>query len=367
MAEIKSVTSHPRLDEAIGMLRDVISIPSFSGEEKDVADLWQCWLAQNCHGTLRRLHNNLFVTCASFRPGRPLLMLNSHIDTVRPAASWTRDPFSPDRQPDRLYGLGSNDAGASGVALALTFAALSERDDLPVNLLLALTANEERMGEDGMRAFLPHLRRLGLYLDMAIVGEPTGMRPAVAERGLVVLDAVTEGKSGHAARDEGINAIYRAIDDIEAIRRFSPERVSQTLGPIKTSVTMIGAGTQHNVVPDRCSYVVDVRTTDAYTNEQTVEMLRKAVKWSTLTPRSTRIRASVIDPGHPLALSATAECGSPFVSPTTSDMALMPDIPSLKIGPGESARSHSADEFIKFSEINAALFAYPAIIKGIKS
>ncbi|MDE6077486.1 MAG: M20/M25/M40 family metallo-hydrolase, partial [Muribaculaceae bacterium] len=327
---------------------------------------------------VERLHNNVFAVAPGFNPKRPTLMLNSHHDTVRPAASYTRDPYSPDivtdpTQPgiegDRLYGLGSNDAGASGVALASTFLDIVENPEvfagLPFNLILAITAAEEVMGEHGMRAFLPHLAERGLTPDMVIVGEPTGMQPAVAERGLLVFDGVTIGKSGHAARNEGINAIYRAIEDIDRLRSFSPEKTSEVLGPIKVSVTMINAGTQHNVVPDKCTFVVDVRTTDAYTNEETVKLLQDTVKWSTITPRSTRVHASVIGNDHPLVKSAVALGRTPFISPTTSDMALMHGIPSLKIGPGESSRSHTADEYILLSELNEALHLYPSLISGL--
>ena len=204
---------------------------------------------------------------------------------------------------------------------------------------------------------------MGLTPDMVIVGEPTGMKAAVAERGLLVFDAVTEGKSGHAARDEGINAIYRAIEDIETLKNWHEPAPSAVLGPIKVSVTMIEAGSQHNVVPDKCSYVVDVRTTDAISNEETVELLSKAVKWSRLTPRSTRVHASVISEDHPLVRAAVALGIETFISPTTSDMALMHNIDSLKIGPGESSRSHTADEFVKISEINEALRIYPHLIE----
>lgn len=197
---------------------------------------------------------------------------------------------------------------------------------------------------------------------MVLVGEPTGMQPAIAERGLLVFDGVAPGKSGHAARNEGENAIYRAMEDIDLLRRFTTPKVSETLGPIKVSVTVINAGTQHNVVPDSCSYVVDVRTTDAYSNDETVELLRKAVRWSRLTPRSTRVHASVIPSDHPLVESAVALGRTPFVSPTTSDMALMHGIHSLKMGPGESSRSHTADEYVLISEIEEALDIYPRLI-----
>ena len=369
---------HPRFNEAVNLLRRLISTPSPSREEAATADIWEEWLRNQGIDYVERLHNNVFAVAPGFNPERPTLMLNSHHDTVRPAASYTRDPYSPDivtdpTQPgiegDCLYGLGSNDAGASGVALASTFLDIVENPEacagLPFNLILAITAAEEVMGEHGMRAFLPHLAERGLTPDMVIVGEPTGMQPAVAERGLLVFDGVTIGKSGHAARNEGINAIYRAIEDIDRLRSFSPEKTSEVLGPIKVSVTMINAGTQHNVVPDKCTFVVDVRTTDAYTNEETVKLLQDTVKWSTITPRSTRVHASVIGNDHPLVKSAVALGRTPFISPTTSDMALMHGIPSLKIGPGESSRSHTADEYILLSELNEALHLYPSLISGL--
>lgn len=353
------------LQESILHLQSLIRIPSFSDQEDEAADLWEKWLKERGAKVFRH-HNNIYSKSGSWTSGKPILLLNSHLDTVRPVQSYSRNPFSPDIEGDLIYGLGSNDAGASGVSLASTFLSLYDNESLPVNLLLAITASEERMGEKGMRSFLPHLREEGIYPDMAIVGEPTDLQPAIAERGLVVLDAEVKGKSGHAARNEGINAIYLAIEDIWRLKEFSPDKTSDILGPIKVSVTMIDSGTQHNVVPDRCRYVVDVRTTDAYSNEETVELLQEKVKWSRLSPRSTRIRASVIDKSHPLVKSVMDLGLQPFVSPTTSDMSLMHDLPSLKIGPGRSERSHSADEFIKISEIENALKIYPALISGIK-
>lgn len=360
---------HPRLDDAVLLLSRLISVPSFSREEEGTARIWEEWMRERFGKRSQRLHNNLFVLPRCFDPCKPTLMLNSHHDTVRPVPSYTRDPFSPEIVDGRIYGLGSNDAGAAGVALAYSFLELDREEEkvpnLPFNVLLAITAAEEVMGEHGMRAFLPYLRERGLSPDMVIVGEPTGMQPAVAERGLVVLDGVAFGRSGHAARAEGINAIYRAIEDITTLREFEAPKVSPVLGPLKISVTMINAGTQHNVVPDRCSFVVDVRTTDAYTNEETVELLREAVKWTTLKPRSTRIQASVIPLDHPLTRAAVAQGLTPFVSPTTSDMALMHGIDSLKIGPGQSSRSHTADEYIELSELDEALWLYPRIIRSV--
>lgn len=348
-------------DEAIELLRRLIAAPSPSREETATADILFQWLAAK-GAEPQRLHNCVWAFATDYDPTLPTLMLNSHHDTVRPAASWTRDPFTPTVEGDRLYGLGSNDAGASVVSLAVTFIAMLGRK-LPFNLLLALTAEEEVMGEHGMRAFLPEMERQGVKIDMAIVGEPTSLQPAVAERGLIVLDCVAHGKSGHAARNEGINALYIAIDDINRLRAYEFDRVSPTLGPIKISVTQIEAGRQHNVVPDECRFVADVRTTDAYTNEQTAEILNSILQ-SDAKPRSTRVRASVISDEHPLVRAATSLGLKPFVSPTTSDMALMP-FPSLKIGPGESSRSHSADEYILPSEIDAALKLYPQLIERL--
>ncbi len=355
-----------QLAEAVELLREMIKRPSFSREENATADLLEGWLRDKGVTTVKRLHNNVYALAPDYDPSRPTLMLNSHHDTVRPARGYTREPFGAEVEGGCVYGLGSNDAGASVVSLVSTFLSLQHDTTLPVNLLLAITAAEEVMGELGMRAFLPHLEAEGLIPDMVIVGEPTGMQPAVAERGLVVLDAEVIGKSGHAARNEGINAIYRAIEDIECLRRFEAPCCSSTLGPIKVNVTMIEAGTQHNVVPDVCRYVVDVRTTDAYTNAETVELLRKTVHWSVLTPRSTRIQASVIDEAHPLVRAAVGQGRETFISPTTSDMALMHGIPSLKIGPGMSQRSHTADEFVRLDEIEEALCLYPTIIRNIR-
>lgn len=359
-------SSHPRLSEATALLQRLIATPSPSREEACTADIWYQWMLDAGCTDTHRLHNNVWTVAPGFHPGRPTLMLNSHHDTVRPASSYTRPPYSPDIVDDRLYGLGSNDAGASCVSLAYTFLDFcSHATELPFNLILAITAAEEVMAPEGMRALLPHLTEIGMRPDMVIVGEPTGMLPAIGERGLVVLDGVASGISGHAARHEGINALYRAIDDINRLRRFTLPRQSRLLGPVSVNVTMINAGSQHNVVPDHCTYVVDVRTTDAYSNADTVELLRTAVAHSILTPRSTHIQASALSTQHPLYKAAVGLGLEPFVSPTTSDMALMQGIPALKIGPGQSARSHTADEYVLLSEISHALHLYPRLIKHL--
>lgn len=327
-----------------------------------MADLWFYWLKVNGAKNVRRFHNNIYAFNDNFDKSKPILLLNSHLDTVKPVTSYTRDPFKAEIVDGKLYGLGSNDAGASGVSLADTFLDLQGRKDLNFNLILAITASEERMGEFGMRAFLPHIKEEGFYPDFAIVGEPTNMEVGIGERGLVVLDCETKGKSGHAAREEGINAIYKAIDDIEILRNFKFPKESGILGPVKISVTMISAGTQHNVVPDKCKYVADVRTTDVFSNEETVEILQSAVKYSLLTPRSTRIRASVVPSDSPLVLAADKLGLKKFISTTTSDMALMYDFPSIKMGPGKSERSHTADEHVRLDEIKKALEVYKAYI-----
>lgn len=343
--------------DAVELLKRLIATPSLSRDEARTAELISGYLAEH-DAAPERLANNVWVRSDGFDPTRPTLLMNSHHDTVRPAASYTRDPFAPTVEGDRLYGLGSNDAGASAVCLIQTFLTFRTRK-LPFNLVLAVSAEEECMGENGMRALLPALDRI----DMALVGEPTGMQAAAGERGLVVLDCTAHGKSGHAARGEGVNALYIALEDIARLRSFRFERESELLGPVGIAVTQIEAGTQHNVVPDTCRFVADIRTTDAYTNEETVEILRGTLR-SQAVPRSTRIRASALDAAHPLARAAQAARRRSYVSPTTSDMALMP-FPSLKMGPGESSRSHTADEYVLMSEIGEGIGIYEEFIRQL--
>ena len=351
---MKTVTAY----DAIALLDRLIAAPSHSREENVTADILEGFLYE--HGVdVQRIHNNLWAKSIDFDASKPTLLLNSHHDTVKPSAAYTLDPYKPLHRDGRIYGLGSNDAGASLVALAATFCN-SFNEGHKFNVVLALTAEEEVMGEKGMRAMLPELERVGIRIDMALVGEPTGMNAAVGERGLLVFDATSHGTRGHVARNEGENALYKAISDIEKLRNFRFERCSELLGPINVAVTMISAGTQHNVVPDECKFVVDVRTTDAYTNEETVGLLQSVVECD-LIPRSTRVRASVIDKEHPLVKAAMAIGRECFVSPTTSDMALMP-FPSLKMGVGDSARSHTADEYVLESEILEGVELYERMI-----
>ncbi len=346
--------------EPLELLRELISTPSISRDEDNTATIIERWLLQ-CGIKTYRHGNNILAYSKGFDSSRrKTLLMNSHHDTVRPAASYTRDPFAADIVGDKLYGLGSNDAGASVVCLMNAFAKLWNKP-LNINLLLAITCEEEVMGEGGIRSLSEELK----CVDMALVGEPTQLQAAIGERGLVVLDCVAKGVSGHAARDEGENALQKAVDDIIKLRNFEFEKRSKLLGDIRLSTTMIEAGTQHNVVPDTCKFVVDIRTTDAYTNQEVVDILRGALS-SQLTPRSTRITASALDQKHPM-LRAAVELGSePYVSPTTSDMALM-SYPSLKLGVGDSARSHTADEYVLVSEVEKGLEYYIKYIEKLSS
>lgn len=346
--------------DAIDMLKEMISIPSFSREENTVADrlveiLSSFGLKPNRHG------NNIWCIAPHLSQDKPTLLLNSHIDTVKPVVGWTHDPFTPIESEGRIYGLGSNDAGASVVSLTATFRYLYTLER-PYNLVLLLSCEEEVSGKNGLESVLPLLP----HIDVAIVGEPTEMQPAIAEKGLMVLDGEIQGVSGHAARNEGINAIYRAMEVINTLKNLNFEKESPTLGPIKITVSQIQAGTQHNVVPNRCHIVVDIRTTDAYTNEETLALIRKAVsyEWCTLTPRSTRLNPSGISENHPIVNRLITLGCKPFGSPTLSDQALMP-FPSLKIGPGNSSRSHTADEYVKIDEIRSAIHTYTTILTNL--
>lgn len=347
--------------DAVDLLRRLISIPSISRSETEAADAVERFMQE--HGmNPSRSGNNVWVTAPGFDPGRKTLLLNSHIDTVKPAAGWTRDPYTPeyDETTDRLYGLGSNDAGASGVSLLAAYRYLSERPQ-EYNLIMLLSAEEEVSGKNGIESVLPLLPPI----DAAIVGEPTGMQPAIAEKGLMVLDGEVTGVSGHAARNEGVNAIYRALPAVDRLRTLEFPEVSPMLGPVRISVTQIEAGTQHNVVPDLCRITVDVRTTDAYSNTDTLELIRAAVPECTLTPRSTRLNPSSIDPCHPIVQRLELLGATPFGSPTLSDQALL-RCQSLKLGPGDSSRSHTADEYILTDEIRQAIVTYIRVLDGLR-
>jgi acetylornithine deacetylase len=344
---------------AISFLEKLIETPSFSKEEQDTADLFVSFF--NSEGiNYERRQNNVWVKNKHFDPKYPTILLNSHHDTVKPNTGYTRNPFEACHHEGRLYGLGSNDAGGPLVALLATFMFYFDKPNLLFNLLFLASAEEEISGKNGIECVLGELP----CIDLAIVGEPTLMQMAVAEKGLVVLDCTTFGQAGHAARDEGENAIYKAMNDIAWFQSYTFENVSPTLGPIKMTVTQIDAGTQHNVVPDRCTFVVDVRATDAYSLEETIEIIKRHVG-SRVEPRSVRLRPSGISMQHPIVLRGRAMGMRAYGSPTLSDQALLP-FPSIKIGPGDSARSHTADEFIYVAEIEAAIAIYIALLDNLE-
>ncbi|MFZ4559114.1 MAG: M20 family metallo-hydrolase [Saprospiraceae bacterium] len=348
-----------RTEKAIDLLRTLIATPSFSREEDQTAAILEHFLQADGIEVFRE-KNNVWARAAVWRPERPVLLLNSHHDTVKPVKEWTRDPFDPAIEQGRLYGLGSNDAGASLVSLITAFLHLQSDPALPVNLVFAASAEEEISGTNGIAAVLPVLGPI----DFAIVGEPTRMQMAIAEKGLLIIDAEAKGKAGHAAREEGINAIYKAMDAIQVIRGLKPERVSPMLGSVKITVTQIEAGYQHNVVPDSCRMVMDVRTNELYQNEEMFQWLQERLEGLELKARSFRLNSSRIPLEHPLVQSGLALGLSTYGSPTLSDQSLM-SFPSLKIGCGDSARSHTANEYIELSEIREGIVTYIQLISGI--
>ncbi len=346
---------------AIDLLKKLIATPSISRDENAAAYVVEAFMINNGL-SVKRSGNNVWSICNDYNPARPTLLLNSHIDTVKPVAGWTHDPFTPEEDEDgKLYGLGSNDAGGALVSLIATYLHLNADDSRKYNIIMLASCEEEVSGKNGIESVIPMLPPI----DIAIVGEPTEMQPAIAEKGLMVLDGVITGISGHAARNEGVNAIYKAVNVIERLRTLKLPNVSPTLGDVKISVTQIEAGTQHNVVPDCCKIVVDVRTTDAYSNVDTLELIRNAVPECELTPRSTRLNSSRIAPSHIIVRRLEMLGAKPFGSPTLSDQALMP-WQSLKLGPGNSSRSHTADEFIYLNEIREAISTYIKVLEGIE-
>ncbi len=342
--------------DSISLLRQLVATPSLSREESASAVILNEFLSDRGVPT-QRLKNNVWAQNLHFIPEKPTILLNSHHDTVKPNQGYTRDPFSPDVVDGKLYGLGSNDAGGALVSLLATFLHFYGKTGLPFNIMYAATAEEEISGKDGVELVLP---RLG-NIDAAIVGEPTQMQMAIAEKGLMVLDCVSLGRSGHAAREEGDNAIYKALPDIAWFKNHRFGKVSDFLGPVKMTVTVIQAGSQHNVVPDECHFTVDVRVNDRYTFEQVLDTIRAHTVCS-VTPRSLRMRPSIIPPEHPLVQAGLALGRRAYGSPTTSDKALMP-FPALKMGPGDSARSHTADEFIYLKEIEEGIDLYIKLLE----
>lgn len=344
--------------DALALLQSLIATPSLSREEDGTAALIFDFLTSRGVEARRLLHN-VYAFNRHFDPGKPTILLNSHHDTVKPNQGYTRDPFAPALEDGKLYGLGSNDAGGALVSLIAAFLHFYERTDLPFNLAIAATAEEECSGLNGIEKVLPFVPDPWF----AIVGEPTRMHLAVAEKGLLVLDGVAHGRAGHAAREEGENAIYKALDDIQWFRQFEFPRVSPHLGKIKMSVTVIKAGQLHNMVPDRCEFTVDIRVTDAYTHEEILETVRQNVR-SVMTPRSMRLRSSHIPQEHPIVQAGIALGRQTYGSPTSSDQGLIP-FTSVKIGPGDSARSHTADEYIYVAEIREGIELYIELLERL--
>jgi acetylornithine deacetylase len=344
--------STPLHDEVIELLKDLIATPSFSREEERTAALIKDFLIT--HGITAEQHlNNVYARNKYYSAEKPTLLLNSHHDTVKPNKGYTLDPFQPIVLDEMLFGLGSNDAGGCLMALLAVFIHYYDKTDLAYNIVFAATAEEEISGHNGIECLLPKLGNI----DCAIVGEPTQMHMAVAEKGLLVLDAVAKGIAGHAARQEGVNALYIAMDDIQRIRNLTFDKESPLLGPVKITATVIDTENKaHNVIPAHCHFVIDCRVNERYTFEEILTLLRGELK-SELTPRSLRMRPSAIPREHPLVQAGTAIGRNCYGSPTTSDKALMP-FPALKMGPGDSARSHTADEYILLEEIREGIRIY---------
>ena len=343
--------------DAIELLRKLIATPSVSREEGRAADIMESYLKKwglDC----RRHGNNVWSIAPDYDKTKKTILLNAHVDTVKPVKTWSRDPFCPSLEGDMLYGLGSNDCGGGLVSLLQVYRMLYNKERT-YNLVYLASAEEEVSGNGGISSVLPLLPEINL----AVVGEPTGMQPAVAEKGLMVLDVTAHGKSGHAARAEGVNAIYEALDDLCWLRSYRFKRISRFLGPTVMNVTVINAGTQHNVVPDECRMVVDVRTNELYTNEEVYDFIRRHLH-SEVKARSFRLHSSGISLEHPVVRKCEEMGMAPFGSPTLSDQALMPFC-SIKLGPGESLRSHSADEFIRISEISNAIGVYSRLLSDI--
>lgn len=344
-------------EDAVYLLKNLIEIPSFSKEEKSVADHLETYIGSRGYKA-NRIANNVWIMSEDYDVNKPTLLLNSHLDTVHPTVGWTRQPHKATKENGRMYGLGSNDAGASLSALLHAFFILSKRKQ-KYNLIFAASAEEEISGKNGMELLLTELP----HLDFAVVGEPTGMQMAIAEKGLMVVDCVAKGKSGHAARNEGVNAIYKAIKDIEWIQSTQLPKVSPSLGPVKMTVTMVHAGTQHNVIPDECTFVIDVRSNECYSNQEIFSILDVNLD-SDVSARSFRLTSSGIPMDTPIVCRGLELGMSTFGSPTLSDQAFL-HFPSLKIGPGDSSRSHTADEYIEIEEINHAIISYISLLDGL--
>ncbi len=345
--------------EAVELLKKLIATPSISRDEKAAADVLEAYMKEKGLNPQRR-GNNVWSSSPLGGTGGGLVLLNAHLDTVKPVAGWQHDPFTPILEDDKLYGLGSNDCGGGLVSLLMAFMELNGQSNTPTqpNFIFLASCEEEVSGKNGIESVLP----LFPQIDFAIVGEPTGMQPAIAEKGLMVIDATAHGKAGHAARNEGDNAIYHAMKDIQWLSEWQFPKQTELLGPVKNTVTIINAGTQHNVIPDQCTFTIDVRSNECYTNEEIFAFFQEHLT-SELKARSFRLSSSSIPMEHPFVQACIKEGLTPFGSPTLSDQALM-RFPSLKLGPGESSRSHTADEYIKISEIDDAISLYTKLLKS---
>ena len=343
------------VNEAVELLKTLIATPRESRNETEAANKLEAKMREWGMNPNREA-NNLWVVSDGFDEERPTLLLNAHIDTVKAVKTWTRNPYESTIEDDKLYGLGSNDCGGGLVTLLQVFRILNQREQT-FNVIYLASAEEEVSGKDGLELVLPLLPKISV----AIVGEPTGMQPAIAEKGLMVIDGYAKGVSGHAARNEGVNAIYEALDDLVWLRDYRFSKESPLLGHTKMTVTQVESGTQHNVIPDSLHFVIDVRTNEYYQNEFVFAFLQKHMKRCELKARSFRLHSSSIAESHPLVKRCVNLGLKPFGSPTLSDQALMP-FPSFKLGPGESSRSHSADEYICISELEQALETYLKII-----
>ena len=347
--------------QAVELLKVLISTPSVSRDEGDATDKLQLFIERGApvQCEVHRHHNNLWCVAPGFDVSRPTLLLDAHIDTVKPVSGWSKHPFTPIVEGDTIYGLGSNDDGASLVTMLQVFYKLCGTQQ-KYNTIFLASAEEEVSGKNGIESVIPLLPPVSC----AIMGEPTSMQPAVAEKGLMVLDCVASGVSGHAARNEGVNAIYNAISDIEWFRNHKYPKTSQLLGDVKMTVTQVNAGTQHNVIPDRCNYVVDIRSNECYSNNELLDIIKKSVS-SDVAARSTRLNSSSISLDHPLVQRAVELGRTPYGSPTLSNQALVGGIPTLKMGPGDTARSHTANEFVLISEIREGINLFTEMLDGL--
>lgn len=346
-------------EEAVELLKSLIKTKSLSREESNTYHILKDFFDKHNIPTESE-KNNIWAVNKYFDKSKPTILLNSHHDTVKPNNGYTRDPFSPDVEQGKLYGLGSNDAGGCLVSLIVTFMQFYEKDNLKYNLCMLCTAEEEISGANGMTLAKTKIPEI----NFAIVGEPTLLDAAIAEKGLIVIDAYAHGVAGHAAREEGESALYKAVGDIAWIKDFTFPKESKTLGSVKMSATVLNSGTQHNVVPDLAHFILDVRVTDAYKNEEIVKIIDENTK-AEIKPRSLRLTSSSIPEDHPIVKAATNSGSKVYGSPTLSDQALLNDIPSLKMGPGDSARSHTPDEFIYLDEISKGIEKYKICLEEI--